>query len=105
MAKQKEKDMFEPLREADTNGDNYDLRPEDIIKHLKKWQKLCSFTISEVDYNRVTLKFDTLPKDLDAFLKDAVEFCPDLIMDEEDAELPILKQQLTNTKKLGLWWD
>jgi hypothetical protein len=58
-----------------------------------------------VDYNQVTLNFATLPKDLDAFIKDAVEFCPDLIMDDEDAEILILKQQLTKTKKLGLWWD
>ncbi len=105
MAKKTEKDMFAPLREADTNGDNYDLRPEDIIKHLKGWQKLCSFTISGVDYNQVTLKFSTLPKDMDAFLRDAVEFCPDLVMDDEEAELPLLKQQVLKTKKLGLWWD
>jgi hypothetical protein len=101
----KDKDIFAPLQEADTNGDNYDISTEDIITHLKGWQKICSFTLSEVDYNQVTLTFDTLPKDLDAFIKDAVELCPDLIMDDEDAEIPILKKQLAKTKKLGLWWD
>ena len=105
MAKKMDKDMFTPLRQADTNGDNYDISTDDIIKHLKEWHKLCSFTISDVDYNTVTLHFATLPKDLDAFIKDAYEFCPDLVIDDEDAELPILKKQLEKTKKLGLWWD
>ncbi len=104
MAK-KPKDMFAPLRKADTNGDNYDLSTEDIIAHLKKWHTLCSFTLSDVEYNALTLHFVTLPKDLDSFLKDACEFCPDLVMDDEEAELPILKKQLEKTKKLGLWWD
>jgi Domain of unknown function (DUF4253) len=63
------------------------------------------FTISDVDYNQVTLNFSALPKDLDSFIKDAVEFCPDLIMDDEDAEIPVLKKQLAESKKLGLWWD
>jgi hypothetical protein len=100
-----EKDMFAPLIEAETNGDNYDLSTEDIVAHLKKWQQICSFTISDLDYNQVTLNFGTLPKDLDAFIKDAVEFCPDLIMDDEDEEIPVLKKQLAEKKKLALWWD
>ena len=101
----KENDMFAPLVEADTNGDNYDISTENIIEHLKQWQKIYSFTISDVDYNQVTLNFSTLPKDLDAFIKDAVEFCPDLIADDEDAEIPVLKKQLAQSKKLAFWWD
>ena len=101
----KEKDIFAPLVEADTNGDNYDISTEDIIAHLKSWQKISNFTISDVDYNQVTLNFTALPKDLDAFVQDAVEFCPDLVMGDEDAEIPMLKEQLKKTKKLALWWD
>jgi hypothetical protein len=100
-----EKEMFAPLVEAETNGDNYDLSTENIITHLKQWQQMCSFTISDVDYNQVTLNFSALPNDLDAFIKDAVEFCPDLIMDDEDEEIPVLKKQLAEKKKLALWWD
>jgi uncharacterized protein DUF4253 len=105
MAKKAEKDIFAALVEAETNGDNYDISTEDIIAHLKKWQKISSFTLRDIDYNQVTLNFEALPQDMDAFIKDAVEFCPDLILDEEDAEIPILKKQLMKTKKLALWWD
>jgi hypothetical protein len=105
MAKKTDKDMFAPLVEAGTNGDNYDVSTEDIIARLKKWQKLCSFRISGVDYNTVTLKFDTLPKDIKAFVRDAYDLCPDLVQIDEEVDLPMLEKQLPKTKKLDLWWD
>ena len=105
MAKKSDKDMFAPLVEAETNGDNYDISTEDIIARLKKWQKICSFRISGVDYNTVTLKFDTLPKDIKAFVREAYELCPDLVQIDEDVDLPMLEKQLPKTRKLDLWWD
>ena len=105
MAKKSDKDMFAPLIEAETNGDNFDISTEDIIARLKKWQKICSFRISGVDYNTVTLKFDTLPKDIKAFVREAYELCPDLVQIDEDVDLPMLEKQLPKTRKLDLWWD
>jgi hypothetical protein len=105
MAKKKDKDMFAPLVEAETNGENYDVSTEDIIARFKKWQKLCSFRISGVDYNQVTLKFDTLPKNIKAFIRDAYDLCPDLVQMDDEIELPLLEKQLPKTKKLTLWWD
>ena len=105
MAKQKEKDMFAPLVEAETNDDNYDISTEDIIARLKQWQKICSFRISGVDFNTVTLKFDTLPKDIAAFVREAYDLCPDLVQIDEEIDLPLLEKQLPKTKKLDLWWD
>jgi hypothetical protein len=105
MGQKKAKDEFEPLREAETNGENYDLHTKDIIAHLKKWKKLCSFRITSADYNTVKIKFDALPKDLDAFCRDAYEFCPDLVADDEEIELPMFKRGLDKTRKLTLWWD
>ena len=105
MAKKTDSDMFAPLVEAETNGDNYDVSTDDIIARLKKWQTLCSFRIGDVDYNTVTLKFDTLPKDVDAFVQDAYDLCPDLVQMDEDTDLALLKKNLPKTKKLMLWWD
>jgi hypothetical protein len=105
MANETENDMFAPLIEAETNGDNYDISTEDIIARLKKWQSICSFSLGEVEYNTVEIKFKTLPKDIAAFITEAYEFCPDLVADDEEAELAMLKKQLPKTKKLTLWWD
>ena len=97
--------MYEPLIEAETNGDNYDISTEDIIARLKKWQAISSFRIINAEMDTVDIGFDTLPKDLEAFVKEAVEFCPDLIMDDEEAEIPHLVEMLKKTKILRLWWD
>lgn len=105
MAKKKEKDIFEPLRKAGTNGDNYNVSTGDIIKRLKKWQKICSFRITGVDYNAMTLKFDVLPKDIKSFVRDAYDICPDLVQFEEETDLPAYEKQLPQTKKLDFWWD
>jgi hypothetical protein len=105
MAKKLGKDPFAALREAETNGENYDVSTSDIIARLKKWQKLCDFRLAAVDYNTVTIKFQTLPKDVAAFVKDAYDLCPDLVQLDEDLELPLLEKQLAKGKKLTLWWD
>jgi hypothetical protein len=53
----------------------------------------------------VTIKFDTLPKDIKAFVVDAYDLCPDLVQVDEDFELPALEKSIAKTKKLKLWWD
>ena|SRR5215471_19412533 len=105
MPTKSKKDGFEKVWKAETDGSNYDLVTEDIVAHLKKWQKLCSFRIVAADYNTVEIEFDTLPKDLEAFCRDAYEFCPDLVADGEETELPMFKRDLDKKKKLTLWWD
>ena len=105
MAKPMRVDPFAALRKAGTNGDNYDVSTADIIERMKKWQKLCSFRLSGVDYNAVTINFDALPKDVKAFVADAYDLCPDLVQVDEDFELPELEKTIAKTKKLKLWWD
>jgi hypothetical protein len=72
-------DEFAPLREASTNGANYDLNTEDVIARLKQWKSLCSFRITGATGDTVDLEFDTLPEDMAAFVRDVYEFCPDLV--------------------------
>jgi hypothetical protein len=105
MAKKKKDDPFKAIRDAGTNGDNYDVSTKDIIDRLKKWQKSYSFRIKGADYNELTLKFEELPTDIRAFLEDAADLCPDLVQIDEDVDFPLLEKQLAKTKKLKLWWD
>jgi hypothetical protein len=105
MAKTKKTEPFAALRKAETNGENYDVSTSDIISRMKKWQKLCSFRLSGADYNAVTINFQTLPKNIKAFVADAYDLCPDLVQIDEDLELPELEKSIAKTKKLELWWD
>jgi hypothetical protein len=101
----KEKDKYAPLIKAETNGDNYDISTEDIIARLKEWDEICSFRITEVDYNTVTLEFDRLPTDIQAFVREAYDLCPDLVQINEEIEFPKLEKYLSTKKKLTFWWD
>ncbi|HEX7653336.1 MAG TPA: DUF4253 domain-containing protein [Verrucomicrobiae bacterium] len=72
-------DIFEPLRQAGTNGANFDLDTEAVIKHLQHWQTLCQFTLAKATGDSVYLNFQTLPADMTAFARDVYAFCPDLV--------------------------
>jgi hypothetical protein len=77
MPKQDDDNEYAVLRECHTNGANFDLDTEDIIARLKKWKELCSFRILGAKHDTVSIQFETLPKDMDAFAKDMYDFCPE----------------------------
>jgi hypothetical protein len=71
--------QFALIRSAHTGGPNYGLDTEAIIAHLSKWRSLCIFTVIGAEHDTVDIKFKTLPQDMDAFVRDLYEFCPDLV--------------------------
>ncbi|EEF60831.1 DUF4253 domain-containing protein [Pedosphaera parvula] len=79
MAEARNQDPFALIREAQTNGANFDLDTDAIIARLTQWQSLCSFRVVRAEYDTVEIEFDTLPKDQDAFARELYEFCPDLV--------------------------
>jgi hypothetical protein len=73
------RDPFDAIREAATNGANYDLDTGDIIDRLAQWQSLCSFVVKSAESDQIEIEFTTLPDDMDAFARDLYDFCPDLV--------------------------
>jgi hypothetical protein len=73
------RDPFDAIREARTNGANYDLDTGDIIDRLTQWQSLCSFVVKSAKGDQIEIEFSTLPKDMDAFVQELYKFCPDLV--------------------------
>ncbi len=125
---------FDLLREAETSAANYDLTTVDIIGRLTEWQALCGFEVSNAEEDKVEISFESLPKDMDSFVHDLYEFCPNLVeqgtgcigemvemtgevpkemtdlvegvdLDDDDAGLEILKRQLVRDREIVLWWD
>jgi hypothetical protein len=72
-------DKYEPLRQAGTNGANFDLDTEAIIEHLKDWDARYGIELSDVKFDAVLVRFDRLPDDVMSLAKDIYEFCPDTI--------------------------
>jgi hypothetical protein len=70
---------FAPVRDASTSALNFEIDNVAIINHLTQWQSLCSFIVKSAEGDRIEIEFTTLPKDMDAFVRDLYEFCPDLV--------------------------
>jgi hypothetical protein len=46
---------------------------------LKQWEARCKFRVTGAGHDTVDIEFDTLPEDMDAFVRDLYQFCPDLV--------------------------
>lgn len=79
MATEPSKDPFALIREAGTSAPNFDLDNDAIIEHLARWQALCSFTVTGAKDDKVDIKFTMFPQDMDTFVRNLYEFCPDLV--------------------------
>lgn len=116
-----------------TNGMNYDLSTESIVKRLQRWDKEYGIHILDVASDRFTLQFERLPADLDKLAREIARFCPDVVngfavlAEQSDtlADLPPDMQELlqglaTNDRHFALkalqrwlqqhqavhlWWD
>lgn len=72
-------DPFAAVRTAHTSAPNYETDNAAIIDRLTQWQSLCSFVVKAAEGDRIEIEFTTLPKDMDSFVRDLYEFCPDLV--------------------------
>jgi len=70
-------DKYEELKKCGTHGVNYGLSTEDILAKFREWDEVCEFNLSGIETDRVMVDFQTLPEDLDSFVRDIYDFCPD----------------------------
>jgi len=105
-------DPYTVMLDEGTNGANYDLDTESILERLQTWEEESAFEVLDVGPANVTLRFGSLPKDLEAFAAEAYEFCPDLASDydyEDDATdqgaIDAIAHGLSEERILRLWWD
>ena len=97
-------DQYEILRIQKTDGINYGITNERLITQLKDWYKKYPFQIIGADMDWVEIEFNELPQDLDSFVKEVQQFCPDS-MGEEMCGFNSIKKELFFRKRLFLWWD
>ncbi len=97
-------DQYEILRIMQTGGEEYDITNQDVIDRLKEWEKIASFDIIGADSDWVEIEFKSLPKDLNDFVEEVYEFCPDAV-DQGPGSIEGLIKEIKRTKRLFLWWD
>jgi hypothetical protein len=73
-------DKYQPLRDANTNGVNYELDVDQIISQLQAWDAKYGVTLSDVTHDAVVVSFATIPEEaLAPLAAEIYDFCPDTI--------------------------
>lgn len=100
----KSNDKYESLRAFGTNGGNYGIDTEILIKRLKKWDSLYKIDIVGVDVDWVCISLKNLPNDINKFSEEVYRFCPDVV-EQGVGSMEELKKYIKESKEIFLWWD
>lgn len=100
----KGQDELDILRYRRTDGINYDLNNEDVVKKVSQWNSAFGIQVIGCSRDWLYLEFDKLPKDIAAFAKEVYEFCPDTV-DQGVGTMEKLKEVIVEMKGVWLWWD
>jgi len=73
---------------------------DDLVEVLTEWDEKYGLTVGDAKGDSLAVELSSLPADLDEFLGEVLNLCPDA----SDYEGDLLKE-LTKNKKLLLWWD
>lgn len=97
-------DPFKIIRLIGTDGINYDLYNNDIVKKLKEWDKQVNFKVAVIDAARIHAYMQKLPEDISKFTDEVYKFCPDVI-DQGYESMNEMVKDYNNNKYFWLWWD
>jgi hypothetical protein len=92
-------DVFEAIAALQTNGANYRVSNEDIIKRMRKLTTKQPFTLTGLGYDYLAGQFTTPIVDSQKLAKWLYQFCPDL------GDVNAAANQLRETREFFLWWD
>ena len=87
-----------------TNGDDDDVRHEEVIAKLKGWEKRLTFEIIGAENDWVEIEFRIMPRDVRAFAEEVQDFSPDTV-EEGAGSIAGLVKEINTTKRLMLKWD
>ena len=87
-------------------GANYDIDDETMRDTFADWDKRFGLTVLEVSNANLRLRFQTVPENPKAFLKEIVKLCPTILeVTETKVEYQKIMQDLQDSHTLDLWWD
>lgn len=99
------RDWADALRCAGTNGCNYDLMNDDVIRWLRKLEAEQPFILTAVAHDLIEGRFSSPIAKPKAMARRMYRFCPDLV-DQGCGTVDRLAKELAGeTPRLYFWWD
>ncbi|MDP4008873.1 MAG: DUF4253 domain-containing protein [bacterium] len=99
-------DQYDILRIHETNGANYDIFTEDIIRVLQEWELRYNLgiLIRGADYDWFEADIERFPEDMISFARNVESLCPDVV-DQGVGSIGALAQAMERDGILYCWWD
>lgn len=97
-------DKYKALEAMGTNGANFGLSTEDIIKWMRDLEKEQPFTLTGVGFDFLSGTFKSKVKDPAGLAKRMYEFCSDIV-DQGVGTVEELEKQLSKSRDFFFWWD
>ncbi|MCK8143336.1 DUF4253 domain-containing protein [Flavobacterium sp. I-SCBP12n] len=97
-------DELDILRYRKTDGINYDLESEDVLKKISEWNTKFGVKIIGCNQDYIQIEFDKLPQNMEEFAKEVYAFCPDSV-DQGVGDIKSLEEYIKQDKGIWLWWD
>jgi len=92
------------LKQVGTDGINYDITNDSLIKTIKLLDKKYSLELIGASGDWCEFIIHNEPKNWTSFAKEVYKFCPDIV-DQGTRGIENLAQEMKRTKRLYLWWD
>lgn len=93
-----------PVRVMGTNGANYDVWNDDVLRRLDEWDARFGLVLTGAGDDWLQADFRTPPPDMAAFAAEVYEFCPDVV-DQGTETVEALEKEMTVHNTVYLWWD
>ncbi|ULO08550.1 DUF4253 domain-containing protein [Paenibacillus sp. 19GGS1-52] len=100
----KGRDQTKIIQIMGTEGPNYDVLNEDIIKFFKDWERKYNFNILYADDSAVNIELNELPTDFVLFANEIYKICPDTV-DSGSGSIEGLIEEIKMTNGVAFWWD
>jgi len=97
-------DKYDALLAMQTNGQNFDLMPQDVVAWLQKLEKEQPLVITGAGFDFVRGKFLSKIAKPAALAKRMYDFCPDIV-DQGVGDSKALADQLRKSPEFFFWWD
>jgi ankyrin repeat protein len=98
------RDKYEVIAYMGTNGANYGLGTEDVIRWLRKLEDRQPFDLTGVGGDFLAGRFLAAVKKPKELAKQMYEFCPDIV-EQGCGTVEELAKQLRAMRKFFFWWD
>jgi hypothetical protein len=97
-------DKYTVLKQIATDGINYNITNDSLIKIIKQFDRKYSLELVGASGDWCEFVIHTVPTDWDVFAKEVYKICPDVV-DQGTGKVEALADEMKKTMRLYFWWD